>query len=523
MRRFSRIGRIVAILLTGPLAGCVSELVSGGSSDDASAASSSSSSFADAPADIDPRYVSTADVSATLAAVAAGIDPSRAFIPDRFECHDNESADTSTPDLTVTFDGQETYSSALGSGRAVRPADRDPDTTVREFVGGPFDGENTFIRFDDHGQSFEVDAGRSEYHCYQAGASANRANRQFALNTPEAADYACRYAETGETVSLMLNRDSTYTIGGQTGRFSVSDVVDGTSSRIEFAGGPFDDERAFYSTEAESGYQSFNVSTSTSFGIIPVGSSSELALVCERLVPARPFTEYGALDAPANEVPGVALAGLYVADDLLSSVNRSYFRVSYYRFEPSGWIYRDVPHPVGIDCRRTHPNGLPYCERYAVNGDTISIRSAIGEVSELPISIRGNRVVEIDGETAYPVGAVSKAALTGDWENLSYTQSGCLGLGFCSSSFTRRLLAFSSDGRFLKRSSGQSINSFDTGIGSSSAFGSNNSGAVGNFELDGNVLTLRYDNGRVRRHFVSDPPTSVIAFDNLSYSVYSDD
>ena len=448
--------------------------------------------FADDPPEIDPRYVSNADTSPTLAAVAAGVDPTREFVPDVFECHDADDTTVLGPDLLVTIDASGGYATPLGGGRVEIPPDEDADTRRRVFRGGPLDGERTWIRFDRFGQTFEVDEGRRELHCFQRGASAERAARRFRLNTPEPADYACRDLESGATATLRLGTDGRYEIGGQGGRVELSDIVDGSSSRLDFDGGPFDGERAFHRADPDSGYRRFGVRTSTVHGIFPVGVSSELEVVCERVGEPLPFAEYG--HAPAPPAPGtpLPLAGLYHVEDSTVGPNLSYFRAEYFRFGPDGRVFVGVPHRSGIDCRRTRPNGLPYCDTYTVRNGELAVRSAVdGSVRTWPIALDDARVTAIDGEPATAVSPLAPATVLGRWQNLYYSQTGCIGDGYCSSTFVDRQLVFGADGRFASLSSDRSISSLDTAIGSTTAFASGNRGVVGGYAVEGNALLLR--------------------------------
>ena len=97
------------------------------------------------------------------------------------------------------------------------------------------------------------------------------------------------------------------------------------------------------------------------------------------------------------------------------------------------------------------------------------------------------------------------AALVGERENLAYSQSGCVGLGFCSYSLTRRTFGFAADGRFRFERSSDGGSSFDgsaTGLPSTYAVGSSNAGDIGRWSVAGNALELAYDSGRTARLFV---------------------
>ena len=467
------------------------------------------------------RYVSGLDSSLTANAVAAGVDPRFEFLPDTFACHDEADPDVSAPDLEVWFSGDGRYATAAGEGRVGLDEGEEAPSREYRFRGGPLDGERTFLGFDDFGQSFGVDAGGAEYRCYQRGASAARALALAHLATPQPGDYRCREAGGGGEATLALGADGSYAVGGEIGRWTLSDVVGNASGRMAFAGGPLDGEGARYAEEPDNGYRSFAVRTSRSFGPLGLGgASSELALTCESLGPPVALPLYGPAAAPALPgAPSGAPTGFWWYEDVLTSTNDSHFEVRHLLLGADGYGYAGTPPATGVDCGRTRPNGLPFCDAWTLEGDVLRLFRPYGRVVELRLGTDGGTLVEIDGERARAVRPVDPAALVGERENLAYYQSGCTGLGYCSYGLTTRTLHLTDEGRFLFTVSSDGGSSFDGGLSggvSTYAFGSASASSIGAWSAAGNVLELAFDSGRTLRHFVV-AGDGTVGVDDLMY------
>ena len=499
--RPARALRTVALLLalgggvTGT--GC-SDGGGGGGAVSGIAADGSSSGIAE-------RYVSGIDSSATAAAVAAGHDPVHAFLGDTFECHDEADAEVAAPELSIGFSGDGGYATPDGVGRVGIADGEDAPSRRHEFRGGPLDGRRVHLVFDDFGQRFELDANGTTHQCYQRGASAARAVALARLATPQAGDYRCREAEGGRA-TLSIDADGRYAVGEEAGTWTLSDVVGNESGRMAFSGGPLDGESARYSEEPDNGYRSFSVSTSRRFGPLGLGgASSTLALTCESFGPPVTMPLYGPAPAPALASAPSGPTGFWWHTDILTSVNDSHAEVRHLLLRPDGYAFAGTPPTAGVDCGRTRPNGLPFCDAWTLEGETLRLHRPYGEPREIRLGLEGGTLREIRGERARPVVAVDPGALVGERENLSYFQSGCVGLGYCSYGLTRRALGLAADGRFRLERSGEGGSSFDgsaTGGVSTYAVGSSNASFIGDWSVAGNTLELAYDSGRTVRHFV---------------------
>lgn len=505
-----------AALLSAVLAGC-----SGGGGGGAGGGGDSAGRVSfDDPLALPERYVSTIDSSATADAVAAGLDPRYEILPATFDCHDEADSDLSVPDRQVAFYGEDSYATPEGEGRIAVADDEEEPSRERQFRGGPLDGEVVYLRFDDFGQSFALNEGGGEYTCYQAGASAARARLLAYLATPRSGDYRCREAETGETVTIALDARGGYAVGAERGGWTLEDVVDNASGAVRFEGGPLDGERARYSEEQDTGYRSFSVSTTEALGPLGLGgASSSLSLTCEAFGPPVTLPLYGPAPAPSLPSGGERLQGFWWYDDIRRSGSNSDFYAGYLLLRGDGWAYTGTPPVAGVDCTRTRPNGLPFCDAYALDGDELTLYAPYGEVGSKRLEREGGTLTSVDGDEVRPVAAVDPASLAGEYENLSYFQSGCVGLGYCSYGLTTRRLGFTPDGRFLQTSTGSGGSSFDAssyGGVSTYAVSSSSSGNVGDWRLDGNVLELAYDSGRTVRRFAVHDGGS-IGVDGLLY------
>lgn len=217
-------------------------------------------------------------------------------------------------------------------------------------------------------------------------------------------------------------------------------------------------------------------------------------------------------------MPSIALSGRYYVADIQVSVSSSYLEADLYHFRSDGFVAREPEGRIGHDCDRTAPNGLNYCDSYDVQGDRLIInRPAGGAPIEFDIVLSpDNRLLELDGTTAELVTS-NPVSLDGVWSNNSYFSSGCFGIGFCSFSYSERVLRLSNDGRFIKQSSSQSGSDLTTAIGSTSAFGTSSNDSTGNYQIIGNRLLLSYDNGDSENVFLYQTQDGDLVVGDLLY------
>jgi len=456
--------------------------------------------------------MSTQDGAATVAAVRSGLNVSDYLIDTSFSCYDHDAIDYSQPFVTLTVAGTQ-FTSTLGNGRI----DYDPEYGDFTLVGGPFESdEYAYISFDDHGQEFDIDVGSREYACFQHGASIEEGFHRFLLNTPELGDYTCRHVDSADQQIIRLSPGGIYETAQGSGRYTYGDIIDSQGSDIEFSGGPLDGMDVNYYEDALTGQQDFRISETETFGIA-VGASTSLTYVCNRFRQPRPYKQYGYAASTLPPSPSIALSGFYYAADIQTG-DQSYFRADYYHFRADGFIRRDHPNSIGDDCDRTKPNGLNYCDAYTVADGRLEITRSSGSTKSYSIEI--NSAGQIDSISGEGVSLITPSAtpyVEGVWRNLSYSQSGCYGTGYCSYSYSERTYGMGANGRFNRAYSGHHGSPVETSVSSTYAAGSASNDSLGSYEIRGNRLILAYDNGSIGNHFIYITPANDLVVNGRLY------
>ena len=109
----------------------------------------------------------------------------------------------------------------------------------------------------------------------------------------------------------------------------------------------------------------------------------------------------------------------------------------------------------------------------------------------------------LDGDAMIPVAASMDPLLEGHyWANYFSGTGFCGPYSSCSSTYIEWTYVFSTDGRFVYSTDSQSL--------ASNASESDR----GNYEIAGNTITFRYDDGIARSHFfMRDGPTAFLVSD----------
>ena len=439
--------------------------------------------------------------------IAAGVNPKEAFVQDEFRCYNANAANYSSPSLVVQFPAPGQYLSSYGGGTYTLSTDTyAPEIT---WLSGPFRDADGSLSFGDVGQSFSlgsVTLGDASYSfgCYQQGASERAALTMFRLKTPQPGTYTCRDAETGEAQALELLAGGQYGIGGTSGTYSVSGVVnDNDGSQIDWLTGPFAEQSSSYTEEPDNGFRSFDLALSSGKGYPGfVYSSSELSLSCEGLGEPISFETYGEGAAPPAPPTEKALDGLFYRYDLVSQGTFSTSEPHFYRFFPNGYVFDGAPEgdPADIDCTRTKPNGAPFCDTYAVSNGLIRIGNADPE----PFSLDGAATPVISGEALIPVTANTVTSLDGlFWANAGSSFGFCGPYSMCSSSYSEWNYDFKPDNTFSYASSSQSLSSMSSALGDTYASSYGGSDDAGTYTIQGNVIEFRFGNGKVERDFIT--------------------
>jgi len=214
-----------------------------------------------------------------------------------------------------------------------------------------------------------------------------------------------------------------------------------------------------------------------------------------------------------------ALNGMYYTEDVQLGVNHSYLHAKYYNFRSDGFMRRDYPGIIPDDCNRTAPNGLNYCDSYDVNAGDLFVFEPTGKQRKMgAIQITSNgTVTKISDDGMELVTGTDSPYIEGTWLNNEYRQIGCVGLGFCSSSYTERTYVFATDGRFAYYRSGQNTSSAEIGEVSSHAFANASNDSTGSYEIRGNRLLLQFLDGTLENRFIYKSGNGNLAINGLLY------
>jgi hypothetical protein len=491
----------------------------GGSSSDGDNTSESDGNTNNAMA-IEERHISQEDTRPTLDAVAAGVDPYATLIDDSFHCHNWNDPDFSTADMLIVVSGNN-YSTEVGSG-TIQALEGNDDYDI-EFQGGPLDGEAAEVYFSFHGQYFYISPDNRPASCYQNGASEVRARLSLERATVNIGDYTCRNTDTGEDITLVISDNGHYSLGNTQGSWQIIKSIENFETTVAFSDGALGGAELGYSESDDSGFSRFDSVTTHTDGLFDNGSSQgPSTLKCWRVdVPvANPV--YGAQEAPRPTPPEIAISGRYVRSIHVSNLSEEYHTANHFWFDANGYAYRGYTPRVGLDCNRTRPNGLPYCETYQFDGSTLKFFSPLGyEVASYSAVVENGQLTKIDGYSAIPARLATAADLSGIWSNFKWWNFGCGPLGVCDNGYTERAFAFNEASRFLYTTDGVStlgVNNIG-GAGSAFTFGSTDLDMAGQVSLSGTTMTLVYDTGSQVRKFVVMMNNGHMAVDARVYSL----
>ena len=471
---------------------------------------------------------------------ASGGDPENSIIPDEFRCYRKTKGDGLAPELTLQILPSGQYRTPYGGGTL--KVVKDGSLRKLQGVGGPLNGAGGYLNFDDFGQSLSLsDVGEDvlerslDFECYQRGPRENAALFDFKLNTPKAGQYPCIVSDGKGTPggTLELLPGNRYGLGGQTGRYTVDfrSYQDGSSSSLDFAGGPLDDQRASYA-EDEYGLRTVDLSRAE----IRLVSSTSTGVECRVVAkPTPPPSIYGSAKAPAppkgsgglsgnwvhwrsgNLIPGLQLGPDFTSTMVMNSECPGNICWEFAFFNKNGYVFTDEP-DVSIDeadCTRTHPNGLPRCEVYRVQGGKIIIGQ--GEPEDFKLS---GDTLKIAGREYTKLLPLTGLALAGAYQSKIVTNA-VVSLGGTISDAS---LLFNKQQQFAyDRSSSTNLS------GTGYVLGSSNKAATsgGTYQFQGNTLTFSYRDGRTVRLFAAaesengKPLLTLLRLGGVSY--YPDD
>ncbi|QFP77891.1 hypothetical protein [Deinococcus sp. AJ005] len=479
------------------------------------------------------------DVKPTTAAqfVGTGGNPEDAVIPEEFRCYQKKAGDSLTPELTVQILPGGKYRTAYGGGTL--QVVKNGSLRKMQWTGGPLNGADGYLDFGNFGQDFSLKGVGSDvlersinFECYQRGPRENQALFEFKLKTPKPANYPCVISDGTGTPGGMLELLSggQYRVGKAGGRFTVDFRSDQnySFSDLNFIGGPLGGEGGTYT---EDGYGRREVSLRRVRG--GIFSSKSTNVDCRMVVkPTPPPSIYGAAQAPApprsggglsgnwvhsragNLIPGLQLGPDFSSTMVMNSECPGNICWEFAFFNENGYVYTGEPGVslAEADCSRTHPNGLPRCEIYRVQGGKITFGKGEPETfkqSGNTVTIGGRKYTRLLPLTGLKLGGEYTSTVV---SNVSVSLGGTV---------SNRSLAFSPQGQFSSdRSSSTNL------AGSGYVLGASNTAATagGKYTFADNTITLTYGDGRTVKLFAaadaldnSKPSLTLLRLGGVSY------
>lgn len=444
-----------------------------------------------------------------------GLDPETRPIPTTFRCYRaRPGRDHRWPEIEIRFDLKGRYQSSYGPGRW--RVVEDGSTTWLHLEGGPLE-DKTILSYDRYGQFFELEtriAGQfGSYACFQQGPREEAARVLFRLADPDPGAYLCTDLKSGRQQTLELDpARAAYRLGKQEGRFAVRGVLDDgrpdARSELVWIDGPLAKGRGRvrYHEEEGTGLRTIEMSvTEDHFFLGTGGSSSSLKVVCQASGEPLARAKYGEETAPPPPAGAGGLEGFYYTlEDRVGywSMESSDAPV-YLTFFPDGYVFVGQPaaDPRDVSCDLTWPNGEPVCEVYVVSNGTIRL----GSRTPAPFKKQGGALI-VGGDTWKRVPPSRPLKLAGRFSHAQFTRWGTLDWG--GSSYTKTVYTFTADGWFQVEVEGHVLNSVDggflgTGTGVSvHAQGLSRERNRGRYRIDGHVITLEFDDGRVLKKFI---------------------
>jgi hypothetical protein len=475
--------------------------------------------------EIEERHISYEDTRPTLDAVAAGVNPNTTLIDDSFYCHNWNSTNFSTAEMLIFVSGN-SYSTDVGSG-TIQALEGDDDSDI-EFRGGPLDGIAVDVLFDNHGQTFNLSLEDRSVTCFQSGANEVAAQLKFKLSTVNAGNYTCRDIDTGKDATLVISDNGYYSLGNSQGSWVESIQIDDWTTTVVFSQGALGGAELSYREYEDSGLSKFEYVTTYTDGLFDNGQSQgPSTLNCWHVDGPVAIPVYGAQQAPQPTPPAVAISGRYVRSVYVGDVVEDYHNADHFWFDANGYVYLGETPGIGLDCSRTRPNGLSFCDTYQFDGSTLTFFSPLGEeIKSYSAVIENGQLVEIGGFSAVPARPATAADLTGIWSNLTWWNFGCGLYGYCDNGYIDRAFAFNDTARFIYTADGIStlgVNEMDMdgsnyAPGTVFSYGSTDLEMAGQVSLSGTTMTLVYDSGSQARHFTLFMNDGHLAIDGRVYT-----
>jgi hypothetical protein len=436
---------------------------------------------------------STAIANPTPEQLAAqGIDPEQTLIPDAFHCYeDRNSDDYSQYDFDLTILPGNRYSTPFGEGDYEIVDDLPLEVA---WLSGPLASENSyaFAGYNDYGQEIslhEIGADEVDFNCYQQGPREEQAKLEWAFKDPQPGSYSCINEDDGSQATLELLENRRYRIDGQEGDYQVNIMGDPDDDlySVDYLSGPWAEGYGNAYGNEDTGQRT--ITASTDYGDFD----------CSMVDAPLQSIKYGTATAAPPPAGAGGLEGFYGnwQIDTLGYCGGLCWDFLY--FFPNGYVYTEEPDGLleDIDCTRTKPNGLPFCDVYTLEGNAIYFSD--GERQSFVQTADG---LELDGSDYTRIQGADGLQLNGVYRAFSYTQA----VGGQGGVALERTVTLRPDGTFTREGfTGASFTTTDTGT----QFGdpvagvtvSSESSNSGTYQFQGNVLIFSFADGQVSKEF----------------------
>jgi hypothetical protein len=429
--------------------------------------------------------------------LAADFDAKKEPTPDEYRCYAKRKSDQyNRPDQILQILPKRQYR-FLGSTGAFKMQNDD-----LIFTSGVLASQNEHFlsfrkQFGTQIWLYNIGTDKTDYRCHQRGAAESLALLEFKRKDPPVGTFTCaeRNNPKAALTQLEVRSNRQYRYAGQIGRLEVDILGDQSDdySTINFVGGVWDDENAFYE-EDEYGQQSWQVYANP-------------RLECLRQTTPRPNPKFGSKAAPKPPAGYGGIAGRFYTWRIDIPIGGMYFCgglcYDYAFFDKSGYVFvgdpEDTEGTEDNDCSKTYPSGYPICELYKIAAGKISIGT------QKPVLFKTSKQgIQLDGDDYEPLLPLGNLKLQGTYH--SFTASGST-IG-APSSFTSSVdFIFSQNGKFTRDASNSAYVSatsdgtaFGSTIASSSAWSQRRNS--GTYKTYGNTLELKFLDGRVVKKFM---------------------
>ena len=273
---------------------------------------------------------------------------------------------------------------------------------------------------------------------------------------------------------------------------------------MTFLSGPLTQSDATYEEEVGTGRKTFTFKDVSS-NFLSQSSSSRTAMTCTSVGDPIEYEKFGNESVPALLKGSGGLAGLYAVKQKANAEESKKYEI--YVFHADGRVFTGEPDGAvkDITCLATFPSGKPRCNTYRVEGEKIVLNNGYRDYKFLQrdslIQVPTD-VTRIDGTFTAAIGGTSGL---------------CVPFSSCSSWYEKQVRQFTPDGRFSTDSSSLSTISSSVGVGSAHGRSNSKASDSGQYQIEGNVLTLEYGDGVVEKKFIAVLNSKVIQTGNWTY------